>query len=136
MDKKKRLVFIDNLKLNLIILVILHHIVIAYGASGGFPIIEGATDKISPIIFTMFTAINQSFFMSLFFLLSGYFLVASLAKKGNFKFIKDRLVRLGIPLVGYILLVAPIVDYLVLMGHRLVLGLILKEVIIVIYTVR
>ncbi len=110
----KRLVFIDNLKLNLIILVILHHIVIVYGASGGFPIIEGATDSISPIIFTVFTAINQSFFMALFFLLSGYFLVGSLARKGTGTYVKDRLIRLGIPLVGYVLLVAPVVDYLVL----------------------
>jgi len=110
----KRLVYIDNLKLHLIILVILHHIVIAYGASGGFPIREPATDSISPIVFTMFTAINQSFFMSLFFLLSGFFLVGSLARKGTGKFMKDRLIRLGIPLVGYTILIAPIVDYLVL----------------------
>jgi len=110
----KRLTFIDNLKIFLITLVILHHIVIAYGASGGFPIIEGASDAISSIILTIFTAINQSFFMSLFFLLSGYFLVGSLERKGKLKFMKGRLVKLGIPLITYPILIAPLIDYLVL----------------------
>ncbi|MCP3682859.1 MAG: acyltransferase family protein [bacterium] len=109
-----RLVFVDNLKLYLIILVILHHVAVAYGGGGEWPILETATDPISPIIFTLFNALNQSFFMGLFFLLSGFFTVGSLARKGKVKFVKDRLVRLGIPLVGYTILIAPIVDYLVL----------------------
>jgi glucans biosynthesis protein C len=110
----KRLIFIDNLKLHLIILVILHHIAVAYGGSGSWPLKEKATDSISPILFTLFTGINQSFFMSLFFLLSGYFVYDSLQRKGALTFIKDRFVRLGIPLALYPIIIAPIIHYLVI----------------------
>jgi len=101
----KRLIFIDNLKLNLVILVILHHIVLGYG---GAP----------PIILLTFNAINQSFFMSLFFLLSGFFLVGSLERKSTLKFIKDRLIKLGIPIVGYIVLISPIIDYITIKYYK------------------
>ena len=114
-----RLFYIDNLKSNVIILVILHHIAIAYGALGDFPIVEAATDAVSPIILTLFTAINQSFFMSLFFLLSGFFTAASLTRKSKTSFIKDRLIRLGIPLIFYSIVMAPIVDFLILKSRGL-----------------
>ena len=46
---KKRLIYVDNLRLYLIILVVLHHIAIAYGGSGGWPLKEVPTDSVSPI---------------------------------------------------------------------------------------
>jgi len=104
----KRLIFVDNLKVFLICLVITHHIAIAYGGAGDLLFKEGASDPISPIILTLFTGINQSFFMTLFFMLSAYFTVGSLDKKGNIKYLKDRLIRLGIPLIVYVLLISPI----------------------------
>ncbi|MFC1691606.1 acyltransferase family protein [Nanoarchaeota archaeon] len=109
----KRLLFVDNLKISLICLVIIHHIAIAYGAAGDLLFKEGASDGVSPIILSLFTGINQSFFMTLFFMLAAYFTVGSLARKGTFTYVKDRFIRLGIPLVFYILFLSPLARVIV-----------------------
>lgn len=100
-----RLFYLDNLRIFLTILVILHHTAIAYGASGDWVITDPAVDELSPIILTFFTAVNQSYFMSAFFLLGGYFTPRSLERKGNSAFLKDRLIRLGIPILVYSVLI-------------------------------
>ena len=45
-------------------------------------------------------AIAGSFAMALFFFISAYLLVGSFDRKGWAKFLKDRLVRIGVPVVG------------------------------------
>ena len=47
----------------------------------------------------IFIDINQAYFMGLLFLISGYFSPQSLDRKGPARFVRDRLIRLGIPLV-------------------------------------
>jgi glucan biosynthesis protein C len=112
-QKTKRIFYIDNLRLFLITLVVLHHVAVAYGGSGGWPLKEIPTDSISPMIFLLFNAINQSFFLSLFYMLSGYFVPRSFDKKGPGKFLLDRLIRLGIPLLVYTTVISTLVDFLV-----------------------
>jgi len=46
--------------------------------------------------------------MGFFFLLSGYFSPASFDRKGPGVFLRDRLIRLGIPLVAFMLLLNPL----------------------------
>jgi hypothetical protein len=92
--------------------VILHHTAIAYGGVGDWSIVDPAVDDISPIFLTFFTAVNQSYFMSAFFLLAGYFTPRSLDKKGWARFIKDRLIRLGIPLLLFTTIILNINEYL------------------------
>jgi len=107
-----RLFHLDNLRVYLTILVILHHTAIAYGAGGDWSIVDPAVDDISPIFLTFFTAVNQSYFMSAFFLLAGYFTPRSLDRKGRARFIKDRLIRLGIPLLLFTTIILNINEYL------------------------
>ena len=107
-----RLFHLDNLRVYLTILVILHHTAIAYGGAGDWAIVDPTVDDISPIFLTFFTAVNQSYFMSIFFLLAGYFTPRSLDKKGGANFIKDRLIRLGIPLLLFTTIVLNINEYL------------------------
>jgi len=104
-SSKSRLYHLDNLRIFLTILVILHHASIAYGGSGDWPVHDPTVDDFSPILFTFFTAVNQSYFMSAFFLLAGYFTPRSLEHKGAGSFLKDRLIRLGIPLLIYTTLI-------------------------------
>lgn len=108
---KDRLLFIDNLRILLIILVVLVHLAITYGAPGSWYYIEGQPDMISTIIFSLFVAINQAFFMGFFFLISGYFTPGSYDKKGALPFFRDRLLRLGIPLIFYVIFIDPIINY-------------------------
>lgn len=105
--------YIDNIRVYLTILVILHHVAIAYGGSGDWLLKEPPTDSISPIIFLLFTALNQSYFMSFFFILAGYFSPRSLEKKGPASFMKGRLIRLGIPMIFYALFLGPFTFWVV-----------------------
>ena len=110
---KPRVYYIDNLKVLMIILVILHHAFITYGAPGGWYYFQKTTSEAAKIPMTLFVAVNQSFFMGFFFFLSALFVPPSYDKKGPARFVTDRLLRLGIPLVFYSFLLGPLMNYLV-----------------------
>jgi len=105
--------YVDNIRTYLTVLVVLHHVAVAYGGMGGWPIKETPTDAISPILFLLFNALNQSYFMSFFFLLAGYFTPRSLDRKGSASFIKGRLTRLGIPIMFYVLVLGQLTSWVV-----------------------
>jgi peptidoglycan/LPS O-acetylase OafA/YrhL len=109
---KVRLYFVDNLRILLIILVVLHHLAITYGHTGGWYYFEGQPDDLTTIVFLMFTVINQAFFMGFFFMISGYFTPGSYDRKGTGPFLKDRLVRLGIPLLFFMVIIEPLLLYI------------------------
>ena len=109
-----RLLFVDNIRVFLTILVILHHLMIIYAGSGGWLYYEGRQDEITAALGAWFCAINQSYFMGLFLLISAYFVPGSYDRKGAAKFLKDRLIRLGIPLVLYSWVIRPLFVYLAL----------------------
>jgi surface polysaccharide O-acyltransferase-like enzyme len=111
--RKTRLFFIDNLRIALISLIVLHHLSITYGHSGGWYYYEGQPDDITVLVITLFTLVNQAFFLGFFYLISGYFTPGSYDRKGPWPFLKDRLLRLGIPLLFYIVFIDPIVEYAV-----------------------
>jgi surface polysaccharide O-acyltransferase-like enzyme len=113
-----RVAYLDNLRIYLTLLVILHHAAIAYGGAGDWPVKEPATDGVSPLLLAIFNAVNQSYFMSLFFLLAGYFTPPALAAKGLKHFLGDRLIRLGIPLLIYSTLIVNINKYLLDVYYR------------------
>ena len=106
------LFFLDNIRIFLTITVIFHHAALTYGGVGDWGIQEAATDSISPILLTLFNAVNQSYFMSAFFLFAGYFTPRSFDKKGALPFITDRLIRLGIPLAIYTTLILNLNAYI------------------------
>ncbi len=111
MKKESRLLYIDNLRILLISLVVLHHLSITYGASGGWYYKEVEGDQFSTFVLTMFTATNQSFFMGFFFLISAYFTRISLDRKPVGTFLKDRFIRLGLPLIIYYFILSPLTIY-------------------------
>lgn len=108
-SKAQRLYFLDNLRIALTILVIAHHVGQAYGPTGGsWPIQEAAR---APILSPFFT-VNRSFFMSLFFLISGYLMVMSYDRSRPGAFVKARLLRLGVPLLVFFCGIIPLQQYL------------------------
>jgi len=112
-SQSKRTYYLDNLRIYLTVLVIMHHAALAYGGTGGWSIHDVVTDEISPILLTLFNALNQSYFMTAFFLLAGYFTPRSFARKGTRTFLLDRFVRLGIPLLIYTTVGINLNNYLV-----------------------
>jgi len=119
-----KLFYVDNIKVILTVLVVLHHTFITYGASGGWYYTEKTTIMAALIPMTMFVSLNQSFFMGFFFLLAAYFTGPSYDRKGPGQFISDRLLRLGIPLLFYSFVLSPLLSYLVYYfakGHHITL---------------
>ena len=109
---KPRLLYIDNLRILLTILVIMHHFAIGYGAPGDWIYNEeGSLSDISEILLTLFLAINQAFFMGFFFMISSYFTPSSVDRKGSKAYAIDRLKRLGIPLIFYMFIINPVTIY-------------------------
>src|SRR5512136_747712 len=109
-----RLLFIDNIRVFLTILVILHHTMIIYAASGNWGLyMEGRQDDITKALGGWFCAVNQAYFMSLFLLISAYFVPGSYDRKGAGQFLKDRLIRLGIPLIVYSWIISPLTYFVV-----------------------
>ena len=107
-----RMLYIDNLRILLTVLVILHHLAIGYGGLGSWYYQEaGPMSDVGEILMVFFAGINQAFFMGFFFLISSYFTPGSVDRKGSWVYIKDRLIRLGIPLIFYIICLAPIIKY-------------------------
>jgi peptidoglycan/LPS O-acetylase OafA/YrhL len=103
--------YIDRLRAVMTALVLLHHAAEVYGARGGFPWTEIKPSQ-SPtgILLSLFTYTDVAFLMGFFFLLAGYFTPASLERKGYRRFLADRFVRLGIPLVVYCLFLGPLTE--------------------------
>lgn len=113
--KVVRLLFIDNLRIFLTVLVIAHHLMIIYASTGGWIFYEGRQDDITDAIGGWFCAVNQSYFMGLFLFISAYFVPGAYDRKGPGKFLADRLVRLGIPLVIYSWLIRPLYLFFVIL---------------------
>lgn len=107
-----RLYYIDNLRVFLIVLVILLHFNITYGAPGDWYYSESDATMPELIFQAMFNITNQAFFMGMFFFISAYFTAASIKRKSSGRFLKDRLVRLGIPLVVYYFLLSPVTNWI------------------------
>jgi len=89
----------------LTILVLLHHLMIIYAGTGNWFYTEGMQDAskamqsdVTEALGGWFCAVNQAYFMGLFLLISAYFVPGSYDRKGTGRFLKDRLIRLGIPL--------------------------------------
>jgi glucan biosynthesis protein C len=96
---------IDQLRVVLTALVILHHTAIVYGGSGGW-YWRQETDS-SNLLLLAFNAVNQSCFMGFFFLLAGYYTPPSFERKGTGRFLADRFLRLGLPLAAYFFILSP-----------------------------
>ncbi len=102
----------------LVVLVVLHHAVLAYASFA--PPLSASLD--ASLLWTAFpvvdlmrwsgadliVAFNDSFFMSLMFLISGVFAWPALTHKGAARYLRDRIKRLGIPFVVAAGVLAPL----------------------------
>jgi peptidoglycan/LPS O-acetylase OafA/YrhL len=101
--------YIDRLRSVMTAMVLLHHTAITYGAPGGWFWNElHPSGSPTSLLLTIFVSTNQAYFMGFFFLLAGYFTPASLERKGYAHFICDRLLRLGLPLLAFGLILGPL----------------------------
>ncbi len=107
-----KLVYIDHIRVLLTALVIIHHTFVTYGAPGSWYYNEKTTSLGAIIPMTMVVAVDQAFFMGFFFFLAALFTPASYDKKGAKRFLTDRLLRLGVPLIFYSFILSPFLSFL------------------------
>jgi hypothetical protein len=121
---------LDRARTFITILVLANHSVVGYTQFGRFypnhylwstaPIVDNARW----IGFNALTLFNDTFFMSLMFLLSGLFVWPSLQRKGIAHFLRDRALRLGLPFVAGLFIIMPVAYYasFLLTGKNLSFG--------------
>jgi fucose 4-O-acetylase-like acetyltransferase len=102
---KSRSISIDYLRGFLTILVVLHHSLLGYTSQGTASLIVDS-NKFS--FFDYIVSLQDSYFMFLFFFISGLFTLENINKNGSIDFIKKRLIRLGIPfIIGWLIINMP-----------------------------
>lgn len=101
---KARNLSLDRARTFLTLVVLLHHAVIPYTHFGH-------TDPASFAGFDMIVLATDSFFMAMFFFLSGLFTWSGIARKAPQVFLRDRLLRLGLPFIIAAFTVIPLAYY-------------------------
>jgi hypothetical protein len=116
---RERAAYLDNLKALLVAAIIAVHGIVGYSSWEGAWAYEPAAEvRLAPVTENVLGSLvlpATLFAMGLFFLMSGLVTPGSLARKGPRRFVRDRLVRLGIPLAVWALAIWPAVVYL---AHR------------------
>ena len=117
MSREARLVSLDHLRAFITALVVLHHSVLAYCYFGHLDK-SNYLASTAPVIdaqrfigFDVLALMNDSFFMPLMFLLSGLFVWPSLMRKGIGPYLRDRMLRLGLPLAVTLVFCTPLAYY-------------------------
>jgi glucan biosynthesis protein C len=111
-DVMQRLAYLDNLKVLLVIGVIAVHAAVTYGFDGTW-YLESYDEMAGVLVdsLTVVIVIGWLFGLGLFFLIAGRLSGPSLDRRGPAQFARERLVRLGTPVLAYTLLVSPALEY-------------------------
>lgn len=108
---RSRLFYIDNLRTFVIACVVMHHLAVTYGGVGSWYYEDThGLSTASAVWFTFYLSFQQAYFMGLMFLLAGYFVAGSYDRRGAGGFAGERLRRLGIPTLIYILAIDPFIN--------------------------
>src|SRR3984957_4034429 len=114
---RQRDLSIDYLRTTLTLMVLAHHSSLAY-TSWAFFNREHPLRSTAPIVdqtrwafFDYAENFNDVFFMSLMFFVSGLFVFSALRRHGTVGFVRDRLLRLGLPFVFALVVLMPIACY-------------------------
>lgn len=109
---KTRLDFVYNLRWLMIVLVVSMHAAVTYSHLGSWYFMEEPKPGLpATIFFATYQTFLQAFFMGLLFLIAGYFVPGAFDRKGFRDFLRDRVVRLGIPSLFYMVLIHPVIVY-------------------------
>lgn len=103
---------IENLRLFLMALVVMHHAACSYAGPWLWYYHQPTRDPAYSTLLVGFIAVNQAFFMGLFFFIAAYFTAASLDRKGVAVYLKERCLRLGLPLLVYFLVISPVTKFM------------------------
>ncbi len=105
-----RLPWVDYLRTAMIVLVVNLHACVTYSHVGGWYYMSDHEPTLAAKLpFILWEAHLQSFFMGLLFFLAGYFAHRSLVRRGAGTFVRERLFRLGLPTLFFMLVIHPFI---------------------------
>ena len=104
-----RLLFLDNLRWLMVVLVLIFHSGASYSSAVDFwPFHETDTNQLIDI----FLFLSDVFMMSILFFIAGYFAMPSLMKRGTSRFLGNKFKVLGLPWLTITVFVLPALDYI------------------------
>ncbi|HEX6054444.1 MAG TPA: acyltransferase [Intrasporangium sp.] len=108
---RPRRAWADNLKVVLVAGVIVAHTTMAWTGLETWVFNETPVREPLLTVLVLVAALTSLFGMALFFLVAGYFAPRSLQRKGFGRFVAGRALRLLVPMVAFILLLSPPIEY-------------------------
>lgn len=107
----RRAVWIDNLRVAIIVGVIGSHVSVIYALDVGWWYEERTAGEIAKAVLAGVFAPGLLFGMGLMFFVAGWFTPPAFDRKGAHRFVIDRLWRLGIPTAAYLFVVNPAMNF-------------------------
>lgn len=120
MPASSRMVFLDNLRAFVVILVIVMHGAITYMAYA--PPWWYVLDTQNSLLFTMLVLLVDVPIMPIMFFIAGYFALPSLDKRGALGFVKEKAVRVGLPWAFGAIFLAPLITYMIYVSRQVPMG--------------
>ena len=111
---RQREQWVDTLRVVLIAGVVVVHTATGYVAdfAGFYYDDERVADTVVSTTFALLALLGGVFGLGPLFVVAGWFSVPSLARRGAAGFVRSRLLRLGVPMLFFVLVVNPLADYL------------------------
>jgi peptidoglycan/LPS O-acetylase OafA/YrhL len=100
----------DNLRSFAICLVIIFHLTLLY--TEFTPVQNPIPESYNGIFMGISSLINGPLLNSIMFFIAGFFAFETYRRKGGSSFVKDKLVKLGIPYIGGLIVLAPLTQYI------------------------
>jgi Acyltransferase family len=111
----RRWAWMDNLRVAVIAGVIIEHVATAYVLDIDWYYEERSSNAVTEAIVGAIILPAALFAMAVLFLVAGLLSARSLARKGPWPYVRDRLVRLGAPLIVFTFVIGPLTS---LVGQR------------------
>jgi len=111
-----RHVYVDSLKVILVALVIVGHAILGYTEFDSWSYADVREVTLAPVTAIVLLVLAAPFgllVIPLLFLVAGLLTPPSVERKGTGRFVRDRLLRLGVPFIVFALLVWPLLEYAV-----------------------
>jgi len=107
-----RLLFIDNIRWSIILLVLSMHASDTYSPFGNWYYTDRPPLSLGErVFFATYQSWLQAFFMALLFFVAACFAPASCDRKGAVRYVRDRFMRLVVPTLLYMFVIGPLTEY-------------------------
>lgn len=112
-----RLFFLDNLRATVIVLVVVLHTFLSYMVYA--PPWWYVLDPVRSLLFDWAVILLDVPLMPVLFFLAGFFAFPSLERHGAGNFMRDKVVRIGIPWIIGVLFLAPLITYMIYVSRQI-----------------